>query len=551
MQNLFPCASRGVSRARLGMSRGVSTASTASTQQSFFIMPRALPLVALGAGVYIGAEPERPAQVRAHMEAAVRAVRLLSTCVGVARDYRAARSWTPDEGETEEIRALVKEHLRFQRLAGRAESARAKAQASGAADLAQATAEARQTREHAMQLGEQLAAIRLRHADETGVASRWEELHERSALKLKALCIANGGVYVKLGQHLAQLDYIVPRPYTRTLASLFEHNAPSPAHEIRRVIEEEHGRSMDELFLEFEPTPIASASLAQVHRAVERATGRAVAVKVQHPRLREASVSDMAAVALAVKLGSWLFPDDFRLQWVVDELAPHLPLELDFVHEAHNLERCRAHIRACGLQRQVVLPDVLGHLSSHRMLTMSFEAGCSITDRDELARRGLSPAAVTRLLSETFCSLIFDGGFVHCDPHPGNVLVRPRPDRPSEPQLVLLDHGLYRELPRNFVLLYARLWTAIVLGDADGIRNVSVALGVGEYYPLLAAMLTNRPWGDVVGSASSDRLKERNTAEDRAQIRGYAQQYACTRTHPYLPIPIASRHTISLTSAHN
>ena len=131
------------------------------------------------------------------------------------------------------------------------------------------------------------------------------------------------------------------------------------------------------------------------------------------------------------------------------------------------------------------------------------------------------------------------------------IKLRPRPDRPSEPQLVLLDHGLYRELPRNFVLLYARLWTAIVLGDADGIRNVSVALGVGEYYPLLAAMLTNRPWGDVVGSASSDRLKERNTAEDRAQIRGYAQQYACTRTHPYLPIPIASRHTISLTSAHN
>lgn len=81
------------------------------------------------------------------------------------------------------------------------------------------------------------------------------------------------------------------------------------------------------------------------------------------------------------------------------------------------------------------------------------------------------------------------------------------------------------------VLLPAQLWTAIVLGDADGIRRVSVDLGVGEYYPLLAAMLTNRPWGDVVGASSSARLKERNTAEDRAQIRGYAQQYAPPRPH--------------------
>ena len=69
---------------------------------------------------------------------------------------------------------------------------------------------------------------------------------------------------------------------------------------------------------------------------------------------------------------------------------------------------------------------------------------------------------------------------VHCDPHPGNVLVRARVDDPSQPCLVLLDHGLYRELPRRFTLLYAELWHSIVLGDADGIRRVSFELGVGE-----------------------------------------------------------------------
>ena len=139
-------------------------------------------------------------------------------------------------------------------------------------------------------------------------------------------------------------------------------------------------------------------------------------------------------------------------------------------------------------------------------------------------------ASVSRLLSETFCALIFRAHFVHCDPHPGNILVRVRPPaRPGarpQPQLVLLDHGLYRELPPRFVHLYAELWRAIVVGDADGIREVSISLGVGEYYPLLAAMLTGRPWGEILSTdGGTERLMGRGTAEDKAQISGYAQQY--------------------------
>ena len=525
MQNLVrrSCLASPLRRFLGSRAHGFSSTATSKSAMPSLMHP-ALPLVAFGAGVWLSSDPERPARVRTHMEAAVRAARLLGTCVVIAREYRAARAWTPDD-EGEDVRLLAVEHLRFQQLAGRAEAARAKAQAAGGAELQEAAAEARRTREHAMGLGEELASLRLKRADEIGIASRWEELHERCAVRLKALCIANGGVYVKLGQHMAQLDYLVPKPYTRNLRALFEHNAPSSADQVIGLIEQEMGRSLSDCFDDFDATPIASASLAQVHRAVERGTGRQLAVKVQHPRLAEASASDMAAVALAVRIAEWIFPEDFRLGWIVDELAPHLPLELDFVHEAGNLERCRAFVASANLGDRVALPDVLPHLSSRRVLTMSFEEGTSCTNREAIESMGVTPAAVTRLMSETFCALIFDGGFVHCDPHPGNVLVRPRPDCPSEPQLVLLDHGLYRELPRRFVRMYADLWGAIVLGDADGIRRVSLELGVGEYYPLLAAMLTNRPWGDVVGSDSSSRLKERNTAADRAQIRGYAQQY--------------------------
>lgn len=166
---------------------------------------------------------------------------------------------------------------------------------------------------------------------------------------------------------------------------------------------------------------------------------------------------------------------------------------------------------------------------------MSFEEGVSVADLAGINQMGLRPADVTSLLCETFNAQIFEGGFVHADPNPGNVLIRQKPGRPSEPQLVLLDHGLYRDLPRSFTLLYARLWQAILLGDADGIRHASAELGVGSYYPLLAAMLTGRPWADILSSAGQDgaaagsnteRLQERGTGADRRAIRGYAQQYA-------------------------
>ena len=499
------------------------------------LLRRLLPRAALGVGVgsagacVYAAASGNGESLRAHAEASIRACRLAACCAQIASDYKAAQHWLDEESD--DIRALQREHNRMQQEAGAAERVRATTRSK------EAERHAQQTRKEATKLGEQLAALRLEHASDNDLATRWSALHTTCAQRLLAMCMANGGVYVKLGQHLAQLDYIVPEPYIRTLAALFEHNAPSPPEAIHALIETELGARADELYERFDETPIASASLAQVHVAYERATGRKVAVKCQHPRLREASKADMAAVALAVKAASWLFADDFRLAWILDELAPHLPLELDFEHEAENLERCRAFFAPGGegasVGKSVVLPEVFYGLSSKRVLTMSFEEGVRVTDSEGLDAMGAPPSAVTRLLSECFCSLVFRGHFVHADPHPGNVLVR-RVDAGSGMRsgtqfaLVLLDHGLYRELPAYFTHLYAQLWQSVLMGDADGIRRVSFELGVGEYYPLLAAMLTGRPWGDILsagGSQSPSRLAERGTAEDKAQIRGYAQQY--------------------------
>jgi hypothetical protein len=418
---------------------------TSARARPVFPTGKALALLSLGPGIWLAAEPERLSLLRANLEAAVRAARLLATCVAIARDYNAAREWEADDMDDDQVRALHEEHNRWQELAGAAEYVRAQAQSEGGPALAAAGAEAARTRERAMALGEQLAAARLLRAETSGLAARWEEVHTRNAERLHALCRANGGLYVKLGQHIAQLDYIVPQAYTRALSRLFQHTAASSTADVVRIIEEDIGRPLSDCFAHFEPLPLASASLAQVHAAVEHGTGRKLAVKVQHARLREACASDIAAVRTAVDVASWLYPAHFRLRWVLDELAPYLPLELDFENEANNLRRCAAFLRGSrDLALRVAVPGIVPQLSSRRVLCMTLEDGCSVTDLPALHRMRLSPVQVSSLLCDTFCSLVFDGGFCHCDPHPGNVLVRARPDDNTMPQLVLLDHGLYR-----------------------------------------------------------------------------------------------------------
>mmetsp|Transcript_25792 Transcript_25792/g.81814 ORF Transcript_25792/g.81814 Transcript_25792/m.81814 type:complete len:349 (-) Transcript_25792:590-1636(-) len=305
-----------------------------------------VPLVAFGAGVLLASDPERPARVTAYAASARRAVRLAGACSLVALDYsRAKRSLIA--AEKAEFSDDDAAHWELQVASGKAERLRADAVRRGEPS-AVLEEEARRTREEAAAYGEALAGRRLEAGQRSGRAAAWDEVHERNAARLLALCVANGGVYVKLGQHAAQLDYLLPPQYTRTLHRLFEHNRASPYEDVSRVIEEELGAPPEALFASFEREPIASASLAQVHRATERGTGAPLAVKVQHAGLREACASDLRAVSLAVAAAEWLYPDDFRLGWVMGEMAPHLPLELDFTHEAHNLRRCAAFFGARG-----------------------------------------------------------------------------------------------------------------------------------------------------------------------------------------------------------
>ena len=141
---------------------------------------------------------------------------------------------------------------------------------------------------------------------------------------LNPLLSANGGVYVKLGQHVATLDHLLPSQYVATMrASMLDACPPSPPADVEAVIVAELGAPPGELWASFDPAPVAVASLAQVHRAVDR-DGRALAIKVQHRGLREACAADIGTVAALVDIAHWVFPS-FDLSWLVREVKENLP----------------------------------------------------------------------------------------------------------------------------------------------------------------------------------------------------------------------------------
>jgi aarF domain-containing kinase len=349
-------------------------------------------------------------------------------------------------------------------------------------------------------------------------------VHERAAKRILDLCRINGGTYIKVGQHLANLDHLLPEPYIRTLQSLFGDAPVTKYEHVREVIREELGHYPEELFQEFQEKPIASASLAQVHVATNF-QGQKLAVKVQHRGLRETSRGDLLALEYVVRLVDGLF-EEFKWGWVCDEIAPNLPKELDFVNEGKNAQAAAHHFKRTGLN--CVVPKVHWDQTTSRVLVMDFEEGFSCTNIEMMEVTKVNKRDLAVLISSVFQSQVFQSGFVHCDPHAENVYWRVRN---GKPQLVLFDHGLYKQIDDNFRLTYAQLWKSLLLADVEGIKTSCSNLGVHEMYPLLAAMLTSRPFDEVMernrtqSFTANKNATMMDPASDTAMIRSYAQQY--------------------------
>ena len=348
--------------------------------------------IGLGGGAYYFLQSKSPGGTN-YVETAYAVRRICNLCVTVAFicvDYGIfvySRRSTDSELEEmrKELRRAQMEHESYLAEASKAVTpdrvVEAKRKSSEARDKVEFT------------------AISIEHLLEQTHRRNIASIHERSARRLRDLCIVNKGVYVKLGQHLAQLDYLLPKEYISELRCLLASTPPSSIESVRRVIKEDLGLYPEEIWTVFEEAPIASASLAQVHVAYD-AAGKKYAVKVQHEGLLNSSKGDMLAITFVVHLVKRLFKD-FSYLWLVREMNRNVPMELNFLVEKANLDQCRVHLKRLIDSGDVVVPEV--YQVSPRVICMSFESGVHISDASIVKAHGMDPAEVARLVSSTFC----------------------------------------------------------------------------------------------------------------------------------------------------
>ena len=293
-----------------------------------------------------------------------------------------------------------------------------------------------------------------------------EEVHRRAAKLILNCCQKNGGLYVKFGQGIASMNHILPKPFREEFECLHDKAPSVPYCDVRKIIIEDLKVDPNVIFSEFDEVPVASASIAQVHRA-KLHSGEVVAVKVQKPYIADQVPWDLACYRVLLQGFEWAF--DLPLIWSTDFTVRQMMTEIDFVSEAMNsqktsqllqhkrtifdypnkLQRRKSKQRAMEtepgsvvneedtfsneyyikddhLKERVYVPKLYPSHCSKRIMTAEWCDGVKVNDLEAIKAMGFSFSDIMHTVVSLFGHQIFVTGVVHCDPHPGNVLVRPK-----------------------------------------------------------------------------------------------------------------------------
>ncbi len=312
---------------------------------------------------------------------------------------------------------------------------------------------------------------RLRFEDAPGFLKKFfirrksrEFVHMPRQVRLRLAVEELGPTFVKLGQMLSTRPDLIPSPFIEEFRRLQDNVAPFPPQDARRIIQEELKKDLKELFLTFEDRPLAAASIAQVHRAVT-VSGEQVVLKVQRPGIRKTISRDMEILADLAHLltrrasgSTYLDPVE-----VIDEFKSWIMKELDFLQEARNIDRFSDNFSAVPY---VFVPKVYWTMCSPSVLTMEYVEAIPVLEIDALQESGLDPKAVARNGARAFLKQVFEDGFFHGDPHPGNLRVLPGN------VIAPLDFGLMGRLDEEMLEQVGNLLAGIVNRDIDRIERV-------------------------------------------------------------------------------
>ncbi len=301
-------------------------------------------------------------------------------------------------------------------------------------------------------------------------ARRSEGDHRRRAERLTRTLAELGPAYIKLAQVLGARADILPEPYLGAIGTLSDQVPPLAPGVAEHVLAEELGRGTDQVFEQFDPVPLAAASLGQVHRATYR--GRQVVVKILRPGVDQLVQLDLDVASRLLLFLNLLFPNHHvrALTAIVNEFGKRIWAELDFREEAKNAEVLRRNFAA---DPRIVIPEVVTELTHRRVLVLEYIEGTRI-DRlhERIAAGDVGLNALLATIIEAYIKMMLEDGVFHADPHPGNMMVDPAG------RLVLLDFGMVLRVERETQTRLVRTVLAAVRRDVDGVINGFYELGI-------------------------------------------------------------------------